>query len=131
MALLFDEHASNMTYLPWLLFGAAVLSSVTVAEQFEATIVTILVRNGTLPFDLNIAGASIDIGLEKARKMLEEHNIQLNYVYRDGGKTCDPALIGGIAAEMYYTLNVSVFIGPGCSFQLQHIGKLCLCIYHT
>ncbi|ESP02582.1 hypothetical protein LOTGIDRAFT_138137 [Lottia gigantea] len=56
----------------------------------------------------------------------EKYNdtIDFKYVYRDGGRICGPAKAAHAASEVYYSENVTVFIGPACSLAVEQMAYM-------
>ena len=88
------------------------VTSTTVYSKLNLTIVTIMLNGSMLPFDIRTSGPAIDMGIEEARKTLGPE-VEVFHIYRTAGTGCTANNIGGIAADVYYTANISVFIGPG------------------
>lgn len=69
--------------------------------------------------DLNLMRPAIDTAMSKADQFLPENiNISHEYVFA-GTEFCNGDYMGALAAEIYYTRHVSVFVGPACGFMLK------------
>ena len=76
------------------------------------TICTINIKGGHLPFDYDRSGAAADIAREQIKEKYSDV-FNVTYIYRDAGAICTENGFGAIAAEVYYSNDVDVFIGPG------------------
>lgn len=107
----------------WNCFSLVILL-VCPSQGHDVHIVSIMEVGGRLPFEMRQAAPGIEIGYEKARRILNS-SVTLHLSIIDGRTSeCSPDYIGTIAAEVYYTGNVSVFIGPGCSLPLEYLGRM-------
>ncbi|CAG2251920.1 unnamed protein product [Mytilus edulis] len=82
-----------------------------------------MVNGGTLPYEYRKSGPAVDIAIENIKSMYSEV-FDVNYIYMDAGLKCSENGFGAIAADVYYNDNIDVFIGPGCSFGVDVIGRL-------
>ena len=64
------------------------------------------------PFSINNSIGIIELGVEKAREMVE-HSVNLNFVVRHKKIRCVGLEWGALSAELYHTHNVHAIIGPG------------------
>ena len=64
------------------------------------------------PFSINNSIGIIELGMEKAREIVE-HSVNLNFVVRHKKIRCVGLEWGALAAELYHTHNVHAIIGPG------------------
>jgi hypothetical protein len=76
------------------------------------TICTINMKGGYLPFEYSRSGPAADIAREQIKEKYSDV-FNVTYIYRDAGTICTENGFGAIAAEVYYTNDVDVFIGPG------------------
>lgn len=80
------------------------------------------VFNNSVP--INSLSPGFDIALDKLPGILPD-NINILYEYiRPLVLGCVRDFVGVMAAEMHYTRNVSVFVGPGCSQTLQVLSPM-------
>ncbi|XP_063427616.1 atrial natriuretic peptide receptor 3-like [Mytilus trossulus] len=82
-----------------------------------------MVNGGTLPYEYRKSGPAVDIAIENIKALYSEV-FNVNYIYMDAGLRCSENGFGAIAADVYYNDNIDVFIGPGCSFGVDVIGRL-------
>ncbi|XP_071165656.1 atrial natriuretic peptide receptor 1-like isoform X2 [Mytilus edulis] len=87
------------------------------------TICTIMLNGGRLPYEYRKSGPAADIALEEIKSLYSEL-FEVNFIFKDAGSECSENGFGAIAAEVYYSNTVDVFIGPGCSFGVDVIGRL-------
>ncbi|CAC5420570.1 ANPRA [Mytilus coruscus] len=82
-----------------------------------------MLNGGSLPFEYRKSGPATDIALKEIKSLYSEL-FDVNYIYKDAGSQCSENGFGAIAADVYYSNRIDVFIGPGCSFGVDVIGRL-------
>lgn len=64
--------------------------------------------------------AAVDMAFVQAQSLLDKHaDVHLHYVDVQAQRCIETDFVGAIAAEIYYTRNVSVFVGTACSYMLE------------
>lgn len=81
------------------------------SNPFPVRIVGIFVADSELPYTLELAKPSINIAIEKAKKMFPK-TVWEDGVFRNGSNRCTSNFAGVFAAEEFYLRRVTVFIGP-------------------
>lgn len=79
------------------------------------TICTIMLNGGRLPYEYRKSGPAADIALEEIKSLYSEL-FDVNFIFKDAGSECSENGFGAIAAEVYYSNTIDVFIGPGWFF---------------
>ena len=93
-----------------LLFFQAVIAFQTICAT-NITIVTMIIE-GLQPYHLGRSGPALDIAIEKVSQYFPS-NVNVTFVrstYPSGSCHKD---VASIAAKLYYTHDVTAFIGPG------------------
>lgn len=80
-------------------------------NPFPVRIVGIFVTDSELPYTLELAKPSINIAIEKAKRLYPSIRWE-NAVFRNGSNRCTSNFAGVFAAEEFYLRRVTVFIGP-------------------
>lgn len=107
--LLLDDDISKKLLLclllTWMLRKAG-------GDRYKARIVTIEVsdRNSSLSFEISRSGPAIKLAIEQSQALYND-TVELLWEFRAG--SCGPEVVGAVAADVYYTTGVDVFIGPG------------------
>lgn len=80
-------------------------------NPFPVRIVGIFVADSELPYTLELAKPSINIAIEKAKRLFPSIRWE-NAIFRNGSNRCTSNFAGVFAAEEFYLRRVTVFIGP-------------------
>ena len=83
----------------------------------------LLMTNSTFPVDLRRVGPAIDMGVEEVRR---RYDIQFNTVVANYSVWCQRAryIAPGYLGDMYYKQNISVFVGPACSYAVETSARI-------
>ena len=78
----------------------------------------LLMTNSTFPVDLRRVGPAIDMGVEEVKT---RYDIEFNTVVANYSVWCERAryIAAGYLMDMYYYQNISVFVGPACSYAVE------------
>ncbi|KAH7645122.1 guanylate cyclase c-like protein 2 [Dermatophagoides farinae] len=92
-------------------------------NPFPVRIVGIFVTDSELPYTLELAKPSINIAIEKAKRLYPSIRWE-NAVFRNGSNRCTSNFAGVFAAEEFYLRRVTVFIGPSCGLALDPVARM-------
>lgn len=112
-----------MMLAPWMTWLAALVVStldVTTA-MYEVRAGIIMVEKSVLPFKMEMVGPALDMAFEEAQSLYGIKFTKYLKLYPDW---CNAVATTGAVADLYYTKNISVLIGPGCSGDITICGKL-------
>ncbi|XP_018495299.2 atrial natriuretic peptide receptor 1-like [Galendromus occidentalis] len=90
---------------------------------FKATVASIFTNNAEQTFDAKVVVPAIEMAIREVNRKFSS-TIRFDHVARISNEGCDRNMIGGLAAQLYYTHNVSAFIGPGCEIALDHVARM-------
>nr|XP_042898097.1 atrial natriuretic peptide receptor 1-like isoform X2 [Parasteatoda tepidariorum] len=105
-----------------LIIHWCIVSFVVSSVDEDAFKVGVLMVDGSAwnRFDIQRIGPAIDIAAEKC---LRDYNVVLNLLSGYYPKECSAELAIGKATDLVMAENVSVYIGPACSDDLQVVGR--------
>ena len=87
-------------------------------SKLRLNVGVLLMTNSTFPVDLRRVGPAIDMGVEEVKT---RYDIEFNTVVANYSVWCERAryIAPGYLMDMYYYQNISVFVGPACSYAVE------------
>ena len=108
-----------------VLFLIKILCYIIFAQsvKLNLNVGVLLMTNSTFPVDLRRVGPAIDMGVEEVRR---RYDIQFNTVVANYSVWCQRAryIAPGYLGDMYYKQNISVFVGPACSYAVETSARI-------
>ncbi len=93
-----------------------------VSEKFDATVVCIMTQQAELPVYFEVVKPALQLAINEAHRRFP--HLRFNLVARKDNNPCLNSFAGALAAEEFYLREVSVFIGPACSFALDPVARM-------
>lgn len=92
-------------------------------RKFSVRIVGIFVAGSELPYTLELAQPSVEIAVEKARRLFPAVTWEKPH-FRNGSNICTSNYAGVFAAEEFYLRRVTAFVGPACGLALDPVARM-------
>ena len=109
----------------FLVFGVHNISPVGASSNVSLTlnVGVLLMTNSTFPVDLRRVGPAIDMGVEEVER---RYGIHFQTVVANYSVWCERAryIAPGYLSDMFYHQNISVFIGPACSYAVETSARM-------
>ena len=114
-----QSHLPQFSLLLKVIFLLEVFNfSFVCPAKLSLNVGVLLMTNSTFPVDLRRVGPAIDMGVEEVRK---RYDIEFNTVVANYSVWCERAryIAPGYLMDMYYYQNITVFVGPACSYAVE------------
>ncbi|KPM04974.1 atrial natriuretic peptide receptor 1-like protein [Sarcoptes scabiei] len=97
-------------------------STTTSKDANQIHLILLSSNQNELPVSFQILKPTLDMAIKEVTKKYPHLNIHLVPVYDNN--LCQDNVLGALAAEKYYTSQVSAFIGPICSTALDPVSRM-------